>query len=83
MEVNETFGPFVCGDLVCTEDNWSIESAALVARDPKTGDTRWTSPGSQTFSYSSPELLVENFLNEPIVRSLRPGHRPGALEDRP
>lgn len=71
-EVDETFGPFVCGELVCTEDNWSLESAALVARDPKTGEPRWTSPGSQTFSYTSPELLVEAFLREPIVRALDP-----------
>jgi outer membrane protein assembly factor BamB len=70
--VSETFGPFVCGELICSEDNWSLDSAALVARDPKTGETRWTSPGSQTYIYNSPELLVETMLNEPILRSIDP-----------
>lgn len=71
-DVSETFGPFVCGDLVCSEDDWSLASAALVARDPSTGETRWTSPGSQTYVYNSPELLVESFLNEPVLRSVDP-----------
>jgi outer membrane protein assembly factor BamB len=70
--MSETFGPFVCGELVCSEDNWSLESAALVARDPQTGETQWTSPGSQTRIFSSPELLVETFLNDPILRSIDP-----------
>jgi outer membrane protein assembly factor BamB len=70
--VNETFGPFVCGKLVCSEDNWSLDSAALVARDPRTGEIRWSSPGSQTFIYNSPDLLVETLLNEPILRSIDP-----------
>lgn len=72
VEVSETFGPFVCGELVCSEDNWSLPTAALVARDPATGETRWTSPGSQTHLYSSPELLVETSLNEPVIRSIDP-----------
>lgn len=70
--MNETFGPFVCGELVCSEDDWSLESAALVARDPRTGETQWTLSGSQTHIYSSPELLVETLLNEPILRSIDP-----------
>lgn len=71
-DVSETFGPFTCGELVCSEDDWSLDTAALVARDPSTGETRWSSPGSQTFVYNSPELLVESFLNEPILRSIDP-----------
>lgn len=69
-EVSETFGPFVCGELVCSEDNWSLESAALVARDPATGETRWTLPGSQTHVFAAPQLLVEQDLNEPVLRSV-------------
>ncbi|HEX2180272.1 MAG TPA: PQQ-binding-like beta-propeller repeat protein [Actinomycetota bacterium] len=72
QSVSETFGPFVCGELICSEDDWSLPSAALVARDPETGEVRWTSPGSQTHSYSSPELLVELDLNLPTVRSVDP-----------
>lgn len=71
-DVSETFGPFVCGELVCSEDDWSLETASLVARDPSTGETRWSSPGSQTYVYNSPELLVESFLNEPVLRSIDP-----------
>jgi outer membrane protein assembly factor BamB len=70
--VSETFGPFVCGNLVCSEDDWSLESAALVARDPATGDVEWTSPGSQTYAYNSDDLLVELNLKEPTVRSIDP-----------
>lgn len=72
VEVAETFGPFVCGELVCSEDNWSLESAALVARDPATGETRWTVPGSQFHLYAEDDLLVEQDLNEPVVRSIDP-----------
>lgn len=72
VEVSETFGPFVCGDLVCSEDDWSLPSAALVARDPGTGETRWSSPGSQTRVFNGPDLLVEAFLNEPVIRSVDP-----------
>lgn len=71
-DVSETFGPFACGDLVCSEDDWSLDTAALVARDPSTGEIRWSSPGSQTFVFNSPGLLVESFLNEPILRSIDP-----------
>jgi len=69
-DVSETFGPFTCGELVCSEDDWSLDVAALVARDPATGETRWTSRGSQTFVYNTPELLVESLLNEPVLRSI-------------
>ncbi len=69
-EVSETFGPFVCGELVCSEDNWSLELATLVARDPATGETRWTLPGSQTNLYAGTDLLVEQDLNEPVLRSV-------------
>lgn len=72
QEVDETFGPFVCGDLVCSEDNWSLESAALVARDPATGETEWTSPGSQKTLYRDGGLLVTIDLNEPVVASIDP-----------
>lgn len=72
QEVDETFGPFVCGELVCSEDNWSLESAALVARDPVTGDTEWTSPGSQRSLYRDDPLLVTIDLNEPVVASIDP-----------
>lgn len=73
-DVSETFGPFTCGELVCSEDDWSLASAALVARDPATGETRWSSPGSQTFVYNSPDLLVESLLNEPVLRSIDPAN---------
>ncbi|CAN5842370.1 hypothetical protein BH23ACT12_BH23ACT12_15760 [soil metagenome] len=72
-EVSETFGPFACGELVCSEDDWSLPSAALVGRDPATGETRWTSPGSQTYLFNGPDLLVEALLNEPVIRSVDPG----------
>lgn len=71
-EVSETFGPFVCGELVCSEDDWSLPTAALVARDPASGETRWSSPGSQTYIFNGPDLLVEAFLNEPVIRSIDP-----------
>lgn len=71
-QLPETFGPFVCGELVCSEDNWSLQSAALVARDPASGETRWTSPGSQTAVYAEPDLLVELDLNLPVLRSVDP-----------
>lgn len=71
-EVSETFGPFVCGELVCSEDDWSLPTAALVARDPATGETRWSSPGSQTHLFNGPDLLVEALLNEPVIRSVDP-----------
>ncbi|HEX2053818.1 MAG TPA: PQQ-binding-like beta-propeller repeat protein [Actinomycetota bacterium] len=74
VEVAETFGPFPCGDLVCSEDNWSLPSAALVARDPATGDTRWSSPGSQTYVYATREVLVEQDLNQPVLRSIDPSN---------
>lgn len=73
-EVSETFGPFVCGELLCSEDNWSLPSAALVARDPSTGEIRWSSPGSQIHVYAGRDLVVEQDLNEPVLRSIDPAN---------
>jgi len=72
VQVEETFGPFVCGELVCSEDNWSLESAALVARDPASGETVWTSPGSQFRLYAQDGLVVVQDLNVPVLRSVDP-----------
>lgn len=68
--VVETFAPFVCGPFICAEQGPEA-TAALIARDPATGATKWTSPGSQSADFA-PGMLIEQHLGAPVLYSLDP-----------
>jgi hypothetical protein len=70
-EVAETFAPFACGTLVCTEQG-PEETAALVARDSNTGADAWTSPGLQSSVVNDNGTLIEFHLGAPVLYSLDP-----------
>lgn len=59
--VPTTFHPFKCGTLVCSEEG-EQQTGMLVARDPATGTTKWTSPGYQSYVVNDASTFVEQHL---------------------
>jgi outer membrane protein assembly factor BamB len=73
VPTGSTFAPFKCGQLVCNEVQGSPTSpGGVVARDPDTGLTKWTSSGDQTFLVSKNSTLIEIHLGQPLLASLDP-----------
>ena len=66
----DTLAPGQCGTLVCSTEA-SIEEAAVVARDPATGATRWTSPDyALMLGADSDGKLIQLQFGAPVLSSL-------------